>query len=61
MIGVFQVSEPAFVSHCTVSYDPSAKNIKLLCVLASEEGLQRVQEEYPDLEVNNFFAILLTL
>ncbi|RXW24625.1 hypothetical protein EST38_g1222 [Candolleomyces aberdarensis] len=27
------------------------KKIKLLCVLASEEGLQRVQEEYPDLEL----------
>jgi len=27
------------------------KNIKLLCVLASQEGLNHVQTEYPDLEV----------
>ncbi|KAJ2930208.1 hypothetical protein H1R20_g6878, partial [Candolleomyces eurysporus] len=37
------------------------KNIKLLCVLASEEGLQRVQSEYPDLEVKNFPPVLLAL
>ncbi|PFH52858.1 hypothetical protein AMATHDRAFT_73981 [Amanita thiersii Skay4041] len=27
------------------------KNIKLLCVLASQQGLQHVQKEYPDLEI----------
>jgi uracil phosphoribosyltransferase len=27
------------------------RNIKLLCVLASREGLKHVQAEYPDLEV----------
>ncbi|CAA7259907.1 unnamed protein product [Cyclocybe aegerita] len=27
------------------------KNIKLLCVLASEQGLKLVQEEYPELEI----------
>lgn len=27
------------------------KDIKLLCVLASEEGLKHVQAEFPDLEV----------
>ncbi|KAJ3517989.1 hypothetical protein NLJ89_g171 [Agrocybe chaxingu] len=27
------------------------KNIKLLCVLASEQGLKHVQEEYPELEI----------
>ena len=29
----------------------TVKQIKLLCVLASQEGLNRVKEEYPDLEV----------
>lgn len=27
------------------------KNIKLLCVLASETGLKKVADEFPDLEV----------
>ncbi|KAK7470793.1 hypothetical protein VKT23_002211 [Stygiomarasmius scandens] len=27
------------------------KNIKLLCVLASQEGLNNVQAEHPDLEI----------
>lgn len=27
------------------------KNVKLLCILASETGLKHVQTEYPDLEV----------
>lgn len=30
----------------------TVKNIKLLCVLASQEGLNHVQAEYPDLEVS---------
>jgi len=29
----------------------SAKNVKLLCILASETGLKHVQSEYPDLEI----------
>ena len=30
----------------------SVKDIKLLCVLASEDGLKHVQAEYPELEVS---------
>ncbi|KAH8823057.1 UDP-N-acetylglucosamine 1-carboxyvinyltransferase [Flagelloscypha sp. PMI_526] len=30
----------------------SESNIKLLCVLASREGIQRVQKEYPALEIH---------
>lgn len=34
----------------------AAKNVKLLCVLASREGLQHVQAEFPDLEVMLFIV-----
>ena len=29
----------------------TVKNVKLLCILASDAGLKHVQAEYPDLEV----------
>ncbi|KAG5340988.1 hypothetical protein C0989_012362 [Termitomyces sp. Mn162] len=29
----------------------SVRNIKLLCVLASNQGLAHIQSEYPDLEI----------
>ena len=32
--------------------DHTVKNVKLLCVLASQTGLKHVQEEYPELEVS---------
>lgn len=34
-----------------VDWGIPVKNVKLLCVLASEEGLQHVQSEYPELEL----------
>ncbi|KAF9008920.1 armadillo/beta-catenin/plakoglobin [Cyathus striatus] len=34
-----------------VDWGISVKNVKLLCVLASDEGLKHVQAEYPDLEI----------
>ncbi|KAF8914058.1 methyltransferase-domain-containing protein [Gymnopilus junonius] len=34
-----------------VEWGISLKDIKLLCILASEDGLKHVQAEYPDLEV----------
>lgn len=35
-----------------MSKHTSVSSIKLLCILASSQGLSNVQSEYPDLEVN---------
>lgn len=36
----------------------SVNKIKLLCVLASQTGLDRVRSEYPDLEVRNLLSTM---
>lgn len=37
---------------CQLTFRIVVNKVKLLCVLASQDGLSRVQAEYPGVEVN---------